>query len=268
MTQADSTSEGALGARIRALLDDRGVSWPPPILHFDVLRSTSDHLKRLAQDGAPEWTVVLAERQTAGRGRQGHTWLSPAGSLYLSVLLHPHLGPDVLGLIPLAAGVAVAESIGERGAEARLKWPNDVLIRGRKVAGILAEGSSGSRGPESVVLGIGVNITPVEGSREGVAATSLATEGALVDRAVLAASVLARLRVCYHALDQPRRVLEQWRALSVPWWGRGVEVTSGAARLRGIARGVDDRGALLLEMPDGATKAVVSGEARELRLNP
>lgn len=266
MTQADSTSEGPVGLGIRALLNDKGISWPAPIHHFDVLGSTSDHLKRLVQESVPEWTVVLGEQQTAGRGRQGRAWVSPLGNLYLSVLLRPQVAPEILGLLPLAAGIAVAEAISEMGGDARVKWPNDVLIRDRKVAGILAEGSSGPRGPESIVLGIGVNVAPAQNLPEEMAATSLTAEGASVDRAALAASVLARLTVWYHALAQPPLVLERWRALSVPWWGRVVEITSGAVRLRGIARGMDDRGALLLELPDGATTAVFSGEARELRL--
>ena len=141
--------------------------------------STSDRLKALARGGAPEWTVVLADVQTGGRGREGRTWVSPPGGLYLSVLLRPRF--EKVGLLPLAAGVAVAEAAGELGVRTELKWPNDVLASGRKLAGILSEAASGPAGVEWVALGIGVNVSldaarlPPE-MQDGV--TSLAAEGA------------------------------------------------------------------------------------------
>ena len=166
-----------------------GIEWPASI------DSTSTRLKELARGAAPEWTVVLADTQTGGRGREGRTWVSPCGGLYLSVLLRPRL--EKVGLLPLAAGVAVAEAAGEMGVRAELKWPNDVLVSGRKLAGILSEAASGPGGVEWVALGIGVNVSQDPASlppelRADV--TSLALEGArdVTVRAV-AAAVLARL---------------------------------------------------------------------------
>ncbi|HSB61325.1 MAG TPA: biotin--[acetyl-CoA-carboxylase] ligase [Vicinamibacteria bacterium] len=226
--------------RLREALRARGLDWPAPIEHHDRLSSTSDRLKARARDGAPEWTAVQALEQTAGRGRQGRAWASPAGGVYLSVLLRPRF--ESLGLIPLAAGVAVAEALGEQGIETELKWPNDVLAAGRKLAGILAEASSSGSGLDWVVLGLGINV---------------------------AAAVLARLTVWYHALRvEPRAVLRSWREHAAPWWGRRVELHSGGRILRGVAEGVDPGGALLLALDDGTRATVLSGDVTAVRLEP
>lgn len=123
-------------------LASRGGPRLPDVEWHQTIGSTSDRLKQLARAGAPEWTAVLADRQTSGRGREGRTWQSPAGGLYLSVLLRPRAEP--VSLLPLAAGVAVAEAVAGFGVACQLKWPNDVLASGRKLAGILAEATSGS----------------------------------------------------------------------------------------------------------------------------
>ena len=256
-----------------AQLAARGHAWPAPVAHVEQLASTNDDLKDRARAGAPEWTVVWADEQTAGRGRQGHTWISPAGNLFLSVLLRPRAGAAVASLLPLMAGVAVHESLREWGVEARLKWPNDVLAGSRKLAGILVEGLSSAEGLEAAVVGIGINLVldprelPEE-LRERVGSV-LGETARLVEPAAAAASVLARLTVWYHALvgeaDGTVRIVDAWRERSVSWWGRPVEVASGGSVLRGRAVGIDPDGALVLEAEDGSRMVVVSGEARELR---
>ena len=166
--------------RLREALRTRGLDWPAPIEHHARLGSTSDRLKEKAREGAPEWAAVLADEQTGGRGRQGRAWASPPGGLYISVLLRPPSAPA--SLIPLAAGVAVVEALRERGVSAELKWPNDVLARDRKLAGILTEASSSSSGLDWVVLGLGVNlVTPPESLPEDLRATtaSVRTSGFL-----------------------------------------------------------------------------------------
>lgn len=248
-------------------LRDRGCSWPAPVEHHDVLPSTNDRLKELARGGAPAWTVVLADEQTAGRGRQGRAWASPRGGLYLSVLLRPPSASAAL--LPLAAGVAVAEALGHFGVSAQLKWPNDVLLEGRKLAGILAEASSSASALDWVVLGIGVNVdAPAlpDGLRSGAAALAPGGTGGSV-RAALAAAVLLRLTVWYDALEKREAsVVAAWRERSVPWWGEAVEVSAGERVLRGRVRDVDERGALLLELGGGAIARVLAGEVRSLRL--
>ena len=163
---------------LRAALAARGGPRLPAVEWPESLVSTNDRLKALARGGAPEWTAVLADAQTGGRGREGRTWASPPGGLYLSVLLRPRIAK--VGLLPLAAGVAVAEAAAELGVATELKWPNDVLASGRKLAGILAEAASGPAGVEWVVLGLGVNVALEASSvppEIAGAVTSLAAEG-------------------------------------------------------------------------------------------
>ena len=261
-----------LSGRIRALLAARGEPWPGSIESFEVIASTNDRVKELARSGAAEWSVVVATHQTAGRGRQGSVWRSPPGNLALTVLLRPTLSPPQAGLIPLAAGVALRDALAEVGVETALKWPNDLLVADRKIAGILAEAAWGSEGMEGVALGIGVNLQLV---REELppelhgSTTSIAAEtGQAADPARVAAAVLAHVSVWYHALSHkgPLRVIEAWRARSAPWWGRRVEVRLGSRVVRGVAKDIDERGALLLDAQDGGTLTVHSGEVRELRL--
>ena len=263
---------GALSAaRLRSLLLAQGGEWPGEIEHAAVLPSTSDRLKLRAREGAPAWTVVLADAQTAGRGRHGQRWVSPPGNLYLSVLLRPAPAAARWGVLPLAAGVAVAEGLVSEGVDARLKWPNDVVVAGRKVGGILVEATSSAEGLESVVVGIGVNVSvrPAGLPAEVAAALTCVEDelGRPVDRLALAAAVLVRLGVWYHALARggPEVVQAAWRARALPWWGRPVEARSGARRLRGIARGLDEGGALILELEDGTRAVLHSGEVREVR---
>jgi BirA family biotin operon repressor/biotin-[acetyl-CoA-carboxylase] ligase len=248
------------------------------IEHLARVTSTNEWLKRRARDGAAEWTAVVADEQTAGRGRHGRRWVMRPGDLALSVLLRPGASSDTLLLLPLAAGVAVAEAVAELGLQPSLKWPNDVVVekgRGdaagyRKLAGILVEGvSEGDR--LAAVIGVGLNLAargPDEPELAATATSLQAETGREVARDAAAAAVLARLRVWYDALARgdARAVVEAFTARALPWWGRPVEVRSGDTALRGIARGIDHRGALLLELDDGTTAAVVSGEAQKVRL--
>lgn len=237
----------------------------------DELGSTSDRLKELARAGAREWTVVLADRQSSGRGREGRRWESPRGGLYHSVLLRPRA--DRAPLVPLAAGVAVAEAVSEAGVRAELKWPNDVLVGGRKLGGILAEASSASAGVEWVVAGIGVNLAlePVALPAELAAGvTSLRAEGHETGALPLAAAVIARLGVWYDALreDAPR-VVAAWRERAVPWWDSEIEVRSGDALVSGRLVEVADDGALVIALAGGERRRLVSGEvSRVRRLGP
>jgi BirA family biotin operon repressor/biotin-[acetyl-CoA-carboxylase] ligase len=259
-------------AALREQLAARGLSWRAPIEHFATITSTSDLLKERARAGAQEWSVVLAERQTAGRGRAGRSWASPSGNLFLSVLLRPKMAAAAAALLPLAAGVAAAEAVAELGLDALLKWPNDLVVRGRKLGGILVEGTSSAGGLESAVVGIGLNLSldPADlGDELHDRVTSVRVEtGRAAGVAPAAAAVLARLGVWYDALsrEETARVLAAWRERSIPWWGRIVEARRGASVVRGIAQGLDERGALVIDLDDGSRIAVASGEVNELRL--
>jgi BirA family biotin operon repressor/biotin-[acetyl-CoA-carboxylase] ligase len=271
-------------ALARALAARRAPS-PAAVEWHKNLVSTNDRLKELARRGAPEWSVVLADRQTGGRGREGRPWASPPGGLYLSVLLRPRSAH--LGLLPLAAGIAVVDAAAEQGLRAELKWPNDVLVLdaavggrpdaaspaespGRKLGGILAEAASGPEGPDWVVLGIGMNVAIADDAlptelRERMAWLAEGKAGA-PDLAVVAAAVLARLRVWYDAIgSSPAAVVRAWRERAVAWWGQGVEVRTGRETLRGRLLDVDEEGALLLTTEEGRTHRLVSGEVLRVR---
>lgn len=254
--------------RLREALDLHGLEWPGPLEWPEVVSSTNDVLKRRARDGAPAWSVLCATTQSVGRGRAGRTWTSPPGGLYLSVLLRPEV--EGVGLLPLVAGVAVSEMAASEGVKAELKWPNDALVRGRKVAGILTESASGGTGVDWVVVGIGVNVSveaSLLGADLGQMATSLHLEAERpLSVEAAAAAVLARLRVWYDALgSQPASVVDAWRARSVPWWGSFVLVKTQEGDVEGRLRDVDDTGALLLDVPQGGRRRMLSGEVSLVR---
>jgi BirA family biotin operon repressor/biotin-[acetyl-CoA-carboxylase] ligase len=255
---------------LRDLLEAGGRPWPAPLEHHAEIGSTSERLKELARAGAPELSVVTADTQTAGRGRQGHAWASPRGNLHLSVLLRPAATP---GLLPLLGGVAVREALVSFGAAARLKWPNDVLVDDRKLAGLLAEGASGPQGIEWVVLGIGVNVDPeTAGPGADALPESATTLRAAAGRAVVletvAAEVLWQVALWYHraAAGRMADVLAAWREAAVCWWGRPVLARAGEQVIRGIAKDIDEEGALLLTSADGGVVRVVAGEVTRVRL--
>jgi BirA family transcriptional regulator, biotin operon repressor / biotin---[acetyl-CoA-carboxylase] ligase len=239
--------------------------------------STNEWLKERARDGAPEWTVAVADVQTAGRGRHGRRWVMQAGDLAMSVLVRVPEQPDALLLLPLAAGVAVAEAAAEHCAKVSLKWPNDVVVEGgrggaagyRKLAGILVEGmSEGTR--TAAAVGVGLNLVPLAaaaGELRDAAISLRDVTGRDVSRDEAAAAVLERLRVWYDAVARgdASAVVAAFTARALPWWGHMVEVRSGETVVRGIARGIDGRGGLLIETGDGTVQAVVSGEARQVR---
>ncbi len=213
-----------------------------PRLHLRSVDSTNDRAKRLAAEGAPHGTLVTAAEQTAGHGRQGRRWLAPAGeALLMSVVLR-----DPPALLPMVAAVAVADTVGP---DARIKWPNDVLIDGRKVAGILAEG----RPREGwVVLGVGVNVAVRELPEEvrDIAASLHRTPG---DVEPFLAGLLAALERGLAASAE--EVLDAWRERDAL---RGRAISWGGGT--GTAAGIDGEGRLVVTLPDGGTTALDAGE--------
>jgi BirA family biotin operon repressor/biotin-[acetyl-CoA-carboxylase] ligase len=230
------------------------------VLWYPDVASTNDVAASLADAGSPEGTLVLADMQTAGRGRQGRAWASPPGAgIYASIVFRPRL--HVARLLTIAAGVAVAEGIAAAsGLETELKWPNDVHCQGRKLAGILAE-----RGGHHVVLGIGINVLhAVLPPEVRVRATSLELElGRTVDRSLVLAECLAALASRYRDLDEGRgpEVVSAWRRRGASMLGRRVEWDAGDGIRQGMAERVDDDGALRVRTDEGPVR-VISGEVR------
>ena len=225
----------------------------------DQIDSTNTELMRAAVSGAPSGTACLTERQTAGRGRRGRVWVSPFGvNLYFSLLWRYSLTPAALGGASLAAGAVVAEALRAAGAEdLALKWPNDLLWKGRKLAGLLLEVAGESQGPSHLVLGVGLNLRMAlaQGSLIEQPWTDLnqVLDGRPVSRNDLVARLLDALLV---ALDTYGRegltpFLDQWRRFDA-FQGQAVKLLTGAGRvIEGIHAGIASDGSLQLETVDG-----------------
>ncbi len=240
------------------------------IVRHDELPSTNDEAMRLASEGAAAFTVVATDTQSAGRGRNGRVWRSPPGvGLYASMILRPNLAVGDLPLLTLLAGVAAAEAIrAATGLSAGLKWPNDVLVHGRKVAGILCEASlgAGTAGP-IVVAGLGVNVNTLPQDlpeRPLYPASSLAAEsGRLHDRDALLDAWIARSRHWMAALEEQgaQALVSRWNELDA-LSGRPLSIAGAdGGTVAGLGRGVDATGALRIETEDGIVHAIVGDVA-------
>jgi BirA family biotin operon repressor/biotin-[acetyl-CoA-carboxylase] ligase len=237
---------------------------------FPAVSSTSDEAFRLANEGALHGEVVIAEQQTRGRGRRGRTWLSPPDkNLYLSAILRPELAPQDAPQLTFVAAVAVAETVRESGCEAWLKWPNDVEIRGRKVAGILTELSAEPGRVNFAVVGIGVNLNSSADDFPDelkARATSVMIErGSRVPRALFAAALCAKLELWYDELMEEgfEPVLDRWRDLTSTL-GMRLKVTLGEKDVEGVAEDVDKHGALIVRDDAGKSHRVVAGDVEVL----
>jgi birA, biotin-[acetyl-CoA-carboxylase] ligase region len=232
------------------------------VIFLPTVGSTNDIAASIGIEGA----VAIADEQTAGRGRRGHSWFSPAGSgLYVSVVLMParaRVDPARASLVlTLAAGVAIAEGIvAATGIPAALKWPNDLFVGRRKLAGILAESADGC-----VVLGYGINVTAAAYPPElRECATSLEAElGRPVERDHVLIETLAALARRYDDLVSGRfdAILDAWRDRAPTASGATVTWTKGGAVQSGVTAGIDERGALLVRVGDQIER-IVSGELR------
>lgn len=234
------------------------------VRHFIRLPSTNDLAKDLARQGYPEGSVILAETQSAGRGRLGRVWESPAGTgIYLSIILRPALPPADLPKLTLMAAVAVVEAVKAlTGVEVGIKWPNDILLAGKKLGGILTEMETESDQMRHVVLGLGLNVnTPEFPEYLQQVATSLRAAGRTYPRLPLVRAFLENLAALYGKFlgQQFPDILEMWRRAAVTL-GKPVVVRQGSAEIAGIARDVAPDGALLVEQVGGTVVAVISGE--------
>jgi BirA family biotin operon repressor/biotin-[acetyl-CoA-carboxylase] ligase len=231
------------------------------ILYFQELSSTMDEAARLAEAGAEEGTVVVAETQNAGRGRFGRTWVSSIGNLYLSVVFRP--SPLALAQLNVVAGVAVARAIRKTtGLSPRIKWPNDVLVAGKKVAGILVETvAQGSEICYSVV-GIGINITLDDdkaAALDGQATGLEEAAGCTVDRSGVLRQLLTDLDSLYLQSAAGKSPQPEWKGL-LDTLGQRVRITWRDETWVGQAEQVDEMGNLLLRLDDGNLVTMTAGD--------
>lgn len=234
---------------------------------FEETSSTNDVVEKLARDGVREGAVVFAESQTKGRGRLGRKWISPGRKgLWFSVLLRPDLRPQETTQLTVASATALRRAIeSETGLKPEIKWPNDILVGGKKVAGILTELSAELDRVKHVILGIGVDVNldaaefPAELKKT---ATSLSIErGEIVSRAELAVTVLRELdedyaRICGRKFAA---VADEWEENCMTI-GKEVTVQIGSRKVRGRAESLDDAGALLLRTEHGRLEPITGGD--------
>ena len=242
-----------------------GVEWE--ICWFDQIDSTNTYVREQARDGTPEGLVVVADHQTAGRGRLGRRWESPPGvNLLASVLLRPNIDPAELHLCTTAVALAAMDACQEvAGVGAVLKWPNDLLVDGAKLAGILAEAEFAGADLAAVVVGIGINVG-WPGPPEAGGTSLEAAAGSPVDRRVLLHALLAALGQHRSQLDfsAGRRALAEEGRRRCATLGQHVRVTLEAEVITGRAVAVDDSGRLVVETPTGSRR-VTAGDVVHLR---
>lgn len=238
-----------------------------PRIHVPMTESTMDDARELAEGGAPHGFLVRADQQVGGRGRAGRGWASPRGGLWFSLLLRPERAPESWTLLALVAGSACASAMRRLGADARLKWPNDVLLGGRKAAGFLLE----SRVGEFVVLGAGVNVrVPREAlpaEVQGIATSLHEHVERPVDADAFLEEFLEAFSSRYEAwssgtLDEA--LCEEWTAFSETV-GKKVRTEAG---VEGVAVGVDARGALRVRRAEGPVTSVAWGDVLSVEAGP
>lgn len=236
------------------------------IKFLDEIDSTNNEVRRMAEQGAPEGSLVVAEIQTAGKGRRGRSWSSPKGSgIWHSFLLRPDFAPEHASMLTLLAAMAVRKSVWEvTGLEALIKWPNDIVVNGKKICGILTEMSTEEDSIRYVVVGIGINAnTPDFPEEIQETATSLLLElGHPVHRAALINGVMCAFEEYYSiyrkTLDMS--ILKETYNQELVNVEREVKVLAPGGDYTGISHGINEVGELLVELPDGTIREVNSGE--------
>ncbi|NLE91079.1 MAG: biotin--[acetyl-CoA-carboxylase] ligase [Elusimicrobia bacterium] len=233
------------------------------IIYLDKTVSTMDDVSRLAVEGAQEGTAVVAESQSAGRGRAGRNWFSPAGKgIYFSLLLRPSSSTGRLSLLALLAAVAVAEAVHSvAGVVTGIKWPNDILLDARKAGGILTEAGSGAGGAPYVVVGVGLNVNNETAELLPGTASIAEAAGMKVDRVALLQEIFFRLETYYKEFcrGEYALIIDKWRGLNSTL-GKRVKVILPRGVIEGEAVDIEDDGGLLVRNDSGLTEKVTAGD--------
>ena len=256
----DVLSSSELKSRIQNEWADRN------IYYYEETGSTNIDAKRLGEEGAVHGTVVVADKQNAGRGRRGRAWESPAGKdIYFTILLRPEFPPDKVSGLTLVMALSVAEAVkGCCGQEAGIKWPNDVVLNGKKICGILTEMTMEMDYVQHVVIGTGINVNldKMPAEIEKTATSILLESGKETTRAELLQKVLERFEINYEIYERDlnlRNMMETYNGYLVNK-DRQVRVLDPKGEFEGIARGINAGGELLVERPDGKTVEIYAGE--------
>ena len=234
------------------------------VVYYETVGSTNDIAKQLAEAGEPEGTVVIADEQTAGRGRMARTWIAPArSSILMSLILRPALTPLQLARATMAVALGACDAIvAETQLDARLKWPNDILLNGKKCAGILAEANILDDQVQYVIVGLGVNVNFSAKSVESIppdAATIADELGRSFPRIQLVQSILRAVESYYLRLKRGENLHEEWAA-RLATLHQNVCAQTPWGEESGLAESVDENGALLLRRADGTTVQLIAGD--------
>lgn len=257
---------GDILSRAEILSSIRG-SWAGrEILYLDEVDSTNTAAKKAAENGAAHGTLVVSERQTGGKGRRGRVWDSPRGTgIFMTLILRPEMAPVHASMLTLVAALAVAGGIKEcTGASSLIKWPNDIVMGGKKVCGILTEMSADPDCINYVAVGIGINVNREEFPEEirEVAASIFTETGKKTKRSLLISAVMAAFERYYEIFMKTADMsglLEEYNG-KLANCGRTVRVLDPAGEYSGTAIGIDREGELLVEMEDRTVRRVLSGE--------
>jgi BirA family biotin operon repressor/biotin-[acetyl-CoA-carboxylase] ligase len=238
-------------------------------IHYcEAVPSTMDLAMELGMKGLPEGTVVLAETQTKGKGRLGRIWFSPKyKGIYLSLILRPKFSPERTPLLTLLSAVSICEAIKEHcGIDAQIKWPNDILIHSKKVAGILTELNAEMDEVNFVVIGIGLNVNNEKKSLISGSTSLREVMGEEISRVALLQAILGRIEAnyIYFAQKGPKLIIDKWREYSVTL-GKRVKVYSHREHIEGHAANIDIDGGLLVRKDSGLTVKVMAGDVVHCR---
>ena len=235
-------------------------------VYFDATDSTNIQARRLAEAHAPHGTLVVSDRQDGGKGRRGRSWASPSGvGIWMSLILRPKIDPSLASMLTLVAALAVREGIREEtGLSPLIKWPNDLVLNGKKICGILTEMSTELMEIQYVITGIGINVNQREFPPEiRDTATSLSLEaGRSFRRSSLIAAILKAFEKDYAAFLKTgdlSLLLEEYNACLVNR-GKEVCILDPSGEYRAVAEGIDESGSLLVTLPDGTRREIISGE--------
>jgi BirA family biotin operon repressor/biotin-[acetyl-CoA-carboxylase] ligase len=227
--------------------------------HYQKVTSTMDPARKLARSGCPHFTVVVAEQQSAGRGRLSRSWHSSRGGLYFTIVLRPKIPPALSPRLNLCASLVLAETLrDDYDLAARVKWPNDVLVGDRKIAGILAEMEAEADQVAYVNIGVGVNVNNNLAPAMLEPVTMRQLKGRPVSRKQLLACFLDRFEVRLDSANM-ETVIGAWKTLSVTL-GRQVKIITLQGETAGRAVDVDANGSLVLELADGSLKTILYGD--------
>lgn len=242
------------------------------ILFFDMVNSTNTAASEFASKGYAEGSVIIANGQTEGRGRRGRAWLSPPGrNIYMSIILTPDISPVDATVLTLMAAVACTHAVRNAASlQVSIKWPNDIIVSGKKIGGILTEIKADMDRIFHSIIGIGMNINlDIDEMPDSLRATATSIKnetGRTVSRTAMAAEILKELDKWYNVFLQAgkRRIIDEWLMLSSTI-GRTVRITIGDNIFMGIAESITDEGMLMLKLPDKTLKKISAGDVVILR---